>query len=175
MSERKSSHKNKLSDYIAIEDIILEYIIDSGWKDYKRYSIKLCTAILKKQPTNKSDFQNIIYSVCDQFFDFNEISVEKFWDNFPWKDILDNQAIDMNIEKKAKKPSNRKSISPKIRLLILERDGYKCQLCGKTGKETQLEVDHKIPVSRGGKDSLDNLWTLCFDCNRGKSDLSIKT
>lgn len=56
----------------------------------------------------------------------------------------------------------------------MERDGFRCCICGRTAKETKLEVDHKIPVSKGGTDSLDNLWTLCKDCNRGKSDLIYK-
>jgi 5-methylcytosine-specific restriction endonuclease McrA len=33
-----------------------------------------------------------------------------------------------------------------------------------------LEIDHRIPRAKGGSDDPSNLWTLCFDCNRGKSD-----
>jgi 5-methylcytosine-specific restriction endonuclease McrA len=179
MSERTSSRKtNKhIYDFIGIEDVILEYVIDSGYKDYKNFSKKLTENILKNQPKNQSDFQQIIYGFNHPFFDFNEITKDKFWADFPWTDILNNQVVITNNEPKQKvrKTIRRKTISLKIRLLILERDGYKCQLCGKTAKDTHLEVDHKIPVAKGGTDSLDNLWTLCIECNRGKSDLSIKT
>jgi 5-methylcytosine-specific restriction endonuclease McrA len=51
---------------------------------------------------------------------------------------------------------------------VLQRDKYRCVLCGASG--VSLEVDHKIPVARGGSDDLDNLQTLCFPCNRGKRD-----
>ncbi len=34
----------------------------------------------------------------------------------------------------------------------------------------KLEVDHIMPVSRGGSDDISNLQLLCFECNRGKSD-----
>jgi 5-methylcytosine-specific restriction endonuclease McrA len=34
----------------------------------------------------------------------------------------------------------------------------------------RLELDHKLPKSKGGNDDLDNLQTLCFECNRGKKD-----
>lgn len=34
----------------------------------------------------------------------------------------------------------------------------------------KLHVDHVIPVSRGGKSVMDNLQTLCEDCNCGKGN-----
>jgi hypothetical protein len=56
-----------------------------------------------------------------------------------------------------------------LRFAILRRDGYRCQICGKTAADgASLEVDHKHPKSRGGKNDPANLWVLCFDCNRGK-------
>jgi 5-methylcytosine-specific restriction endonuclease McrA len=56
-----------------------------------------------------------------------------------------------------------------MRFNILKRDAYKCQICGKTAQDgARLEIDHKHPKSKGGLDTEDNLWTLCFECNRGK-------
>lgn len=61
------------------------------------------------------------------------------------------------------------SITPKLRFEILERDGFRCQLCGATAQHrSRLEVDHKVPKKQGGSNEPDNLWTLCFSCNRGK-------
>lgn len=34
----------------------------------------------------------------------------------------------------------------------------------------KLHVDHVVPVSRGGKSTMDNLQTLCEDCNCGKGN-----
>ena len=62
-------------------------------------------------------------------------------------------------------------VTPKQRFDILKRDGFRCQLCGATAKHrARLEVDHKTPVSQGGTNDPSNLWTLCFNCNRGKRD-----
>jgi len=64
----------------------------------------------------------------------------------------------------------RKSIGLSLRYDILQRDKFKCVLCGRDAKNTTLEIDHIIPVVAGGKTVIDNLRTLCFDCNRGKKD-----
>lgn len=43
-------------------------------------------------------------------------------------------------------------------------------MCDANDHGVKLEVDHIIPVAEDGGDALDNLQTLCFDCNRGKRD-----
>ena len=51
----------------------------------------------------------------------------------------------------------------KVRLTILDRDGYRCQLCGKAGK---MEVDHSTPLEHGGDAySPENLRCLCRGCH----------
>jgi 5-methylcytosine-specific restriction endonuclease McrA len=65
----------------------------------------------------------------------------------------------------------RASISNRVRWLVLERDEFRCVKCGQTPSETvSLEVDHIVPVAKGGLDSQDNLQTLCNRCNSGKAD-----
>ena len=58
-----------------------------------------------------------------------------------------------------------------IRYDVLRRDNFRCVRCGR-GKEdgVKLHVDHIVPVSRGGKSVMDNLQTLCEDCNYGKGN-----
>jgi hypothetical protein len=60
----------------------------------------------------------------------------------------------------------RKTLSIRKRFLVFKRDRYRCRICRRSGIE--LEVDHRMPVAQGGSDALDNLQTLCFECNRGK-------
>lgn len=64
----------------------------------------------------------------------------------------------------------RKPLSKRLRFSVFERDNFCCQYCGERTPKVVLEVDHMIPVSKGGKDELTNLITSCFDCNRGKAD-----
>ncbi len=66
-------------------------------------------------------------------------------------------------------------ISKEIKKMVLERDNYKCKFCGLS---IDLEIDHVIPVSKGGKSEIDNLQVLCRSCNRKKrvcvADATIK-
>lgn len=47
---------------------------------------------------------------------------------------------------------------------------YVCKMCGRVRTLGDLEVDHIIPVSLGGPDTLDNKQLLCTKCNREKGN-----
>ena len=59
-----------------------------------------------------------------------------------------------------------------LRSQIFIRDNFTCQYCG--ARNTRLECDHIIPVSRGGSSEESNLTTACFECNRSKRDKLIE-
>jgi len=56
----------------------------------------------------------------------------------------------------------------KIIKRISERDGYRCQICGRVTVDG--EVDHKTPLHLGGAESDHNRWLLCRDCHRLKTE-----
>ena len=62
----------------------------------------------------------------------------------------------------------RQPIPRKLRHEVFQRDGYRCRECGASKDETSLEIDHIVPVARGGTNDIDNLQTLCRECNRMK-------
>ena len=67
----------------------------------------------------------------------------------------------------------RSLMTKQLRNLIKERDNYTCQKCGISIKQEPhllLEIDHIIPISKNGKTTIDNLQTLCWKCNRQKSN-----
>lgn len=64
----------------------------------------------------------------------------------------------------------RGDISIRKRFFVMKRDHFACVRCGASGYGVRLEVHHRFPFARGGTDSLANLETLCFDCNRGQRD-----
>lgn len=93
---------------------------------------------------------------------------------------LNSQTIDALIETLGQKIRWRKSaagqralMTAKLRNFIKSRDNHTCQECSiSIHREPHLllEVDHIIPVSRGGLSTPDNLQTLCWRCNRTKSN-----
>lgn len=71
------------------------------------------------------------------------------------------------------KKENFRNISLSLRLHVLNRDNFRCVFCGKspvTDIGTKLHIDHIEPFSNGGKSVLENLQTLCEECNLGKSN-----
>jgi hypothetical protein len=67
------------------------------------------------------------------------------------------------------------SKSAKLRFEVFNRDNFTCRYCGRKTPEVILELDHVIPLSKGGTDDLDNLTTSCFECNRGKGKSLLDT
>lgn len=77
---------------------------------------------------------------------------------------------------KAKEVAKRRRVSPTQRKTVLERDGYKCRICGISrqylddkapglGEYLRLEIDHIVPIAQGGTSDESNLQRLCWRCN----------
>ena len=67
--------------------------------------------------------------------------------------------------RRGQRPSRRQW--GKVRLQVLDRDGWACVKCGKAGR---LEADHRVPLEAGGAVyDLANIQTLCRGCHWDKS------
>jgi hypothetical protein len=64
----------------------------------------------------------------------------------------------------------REKISEELRNKILNRDNYTCQLKLEGCSNKAEEIDHLIPVSKGGLTIEDNLQASCSNCNRKKNN-----
>jgi 5-methylcytosine-specific restriction endonuclease McrA len=64
----------------------------------------------------------------------------------------------------------REDIPPSLRYQVLVRDKSTCQKCGRKAPNVELQVDHVLPWDCGGPTVIDNLQTLCKECNLGKSN-----
>lgn len=80
--------------------------------------------------------------------------------------------------------AQRVQISNSEQQVIMERQNYHCNICGSTLRLTsaitehtfakdrvKMEIDHRIPVDRGGETSLENLQALCHYCNKCKRQM----
>ena len=65
--------------------------------------------------------------------------------------------------------SNRNSKGNQF--LIFNRDGCRCQYCGRTPADDDVKIvcDHIVPLVHGGGHTAGNLVTACFGCNSAKS------
>lgn len=71
--------------------------------------------------------------------------------------------------------ANRERVSPAA---VFARDGWRCMICGrktpKSRKGTQHdnapELDHRVPLSRGGSHTYENVQCACRACNVNKGN-----
>jgi len=82
----------------------------------------------------------------------------------------DNKFI-VSTKTKANRNNRRTSgiLTYKDIIYIYERDNYSCHYCSK--KELSgldLNIDHYIPISKGGTNELNNLVVSCHSCNSKK-------
>lgn len=53
---------------------------------------------------------------------------------------------------------------------IFEHYEYRCAYCGKKFKSKELNFDHVVPRSQGGKTNWSNIVASCFPCNTSKAN-----
>jgi hypothetical protein len=69
---------------------------------------------------------------------------------------------------KGLKHTTSREVSPYLRKMVLERDSWTCQICGKTGAECQLHCHHMDPVAQNPmfQNDMDSCITLCKGCHK---------
>lgn len=81
--------------------------------------------------------------------------------------------LESKLTSKAFAKEQRVLMTPKLRTFIKNRDNFTCCSCGNSTHvepNLLLEIDHIIPIAKGGCTVEENLQTLCWKCNRTKSD-----
>lgn len=178
--ESLSNFENVLNDFAAAEqgksllkeerDMILNNIKTSIPSLIYSYSKNRLIKELGFEEIDLSDLYFPIYtfqyvsaggnssSKCDIKLDVNNL--DKFVDY-----------LNSLIKFKNSIAGQRALMTSKLREKIKNRDNYTCKNCGiseRDEKHLLLEIDHIIPLSKGGITSEDNLQTLCWKCNRSK-------
>ncbi len=77
-------------------------------------------------------------------------------------------------------PAFERGISKETRAIVLDRNGFTCQMCGAgagephpfdESRKTRLHLAHIIDKSMGGSDDPSNLRAVCSVCNEGASNI----
>lgn len=169
MIKEYKNELQKLPDYGTINEDLGKSRI--SLEKYMEKEIHLCSQIE-------------LHPVCEVWFTIEASYISPQGRNFYHNDkaysVNDILLHEQNIAKRQAWQSTReyqmneerRRMTPTLRYQILNRDHYRCVVCGRSAKEdhVKLHVDHIIPVSKGGKTVPENLQTLCEDCNLGKSD-----
>ncbi len=78
-------------------------------------------------------------------------------------------------------PAFERGISKETRAIVLDRNGFTCQMCGagagephpfEPSRKTRLHLGHIIDKSMGGTDDPSNLRAVCSICNEGASNIT---
>ncbi len=89
--------------------------------------------------------------------------------------VKENSDVCKSVERKIEcKHKTSRDINDRLRFRVLKRDFFKCCACGASPAKdlaVQLHIDHIVPWAKGGETVIENLQTLCSQCNYGKSDI----
>jgi hypothetical protein len=85
------------------------------------------------------------------------------------------------LESAKPEPAFERAVSKETRAIVLDRNGFTCQVCGAGAGEphpfdpsrrTRLHLGHIIDKSMGGTDDPSNLRAVCSVCNEGASNIT---
>lgn len=162
-------------------------IIENYKKDYQQYLTDVPSFIMENDEDGfyeRLGFANISESVLTVEYKFSYTSgggMAQRSFTIPMTEETIVELVNMlqgKLTMSAFAKEQRNMMTSKLRQLIKERDNYTCKFCGNSTfaePNLLLEIDHIIPVAKGGCTVEDNLQTLCWKCNRQKSSKIIPT
>ena len=157
-------------------------IIDNYKKEYQQYLGDVPDYIMSEDETgfySRLGFANIDESVLTVEYRFvytsgGGMAQRSFTVPMTEETIVELiKALESKLTATAFAKEQRTLMTKKLREFIKNRDNFTCCSCGNSTHvepNLLLEIDHIIPVAKGGYTVEDNLQTLCWKCNRSKSD-----
>jgi ATP adenylyltransferase len=154
--------------------------------DGQASATQIAQAILDKDPTQIEYFTEIVKNMVGKVLTKNRGITEKSGNTYSLigaSELTNEQVAELIelceskiVEFEAKRGDavwshrrrGHRPISGSVRYEVLSRAKFKCELCGISADEKNIEVDHIFPKSLGGKDDLSNYQALCYSCNAAK-------
>jgi hypothetical protein len=105
-----------------------------------------------------------------------ELRDEQGYDILSHKDRSDLRPGEYILASTKRRPAFKRGISKETRAIVLERNGYTCQMCGcaagdpdpyNSNRTIRLTIGHIVDKSKGGEDIPSNLRAVCSNCNEG--------
>jgi hypothetical protein len=110
-----------------------------------------------------------------------ELRDEEGWQILSHNDRATLKPGEYILETTKRKPAFARTMSKDLRALILERNGYTCQMCGvaagdsdpyNASRTIRLTIGHIIEKDKGGNDEPSNLRAICSNCNEGLQNIA---
>lgn len=169
IEENKRMYDKVIIEINQTESLPQSQITELGFEEeeFKRIEKRLVLEIISmNMPRLTVDIQIYMQSKYGNVYrekhnSFSNKELLKFYEEWKEKPKYKKYEVSANFE--------RKELNRSLRFAVLKRDNYRCCICGRDVKDgVKLEIDHIVPVSKGGKTVITNLQTLCQDCNHGK-------
>ena len=147
LTVRIIKHQQKIDGLINfLKDKLVVFDFDGTITEFKYGKNSIFSLSKKEHVFYDDDFERVLSRISNKHYD-------RYLDQGVWNALC-------HVE--------RAKVTNSLKRFIKNRDGHRCKKCGSTNN---LEIDHIIPISKGGKSSSDNLQTLCHRCNQNKGNI----
>jgi len=155
MSKSSNGARNKLRDYFLTN---LNRVMDSN------------------------ELREVAGGISEWARRIRELRTEEGYQILTHNDRSDLKPGEYLLENPKPQPAFAREISKETRALVLDRNGFTCQMCGAVAGEphpydpsrkTRLHIGHIIDKSMGGTDDPQNLRAICSVCNEGASNVTL--
>ena len=159
--------KNQTEDYMGKHQH--ELSAEPLW-DYFQSVIKWIKVTFKtyRKPMKGVDWGTLYNSYRDEKLDPGKIE-EETGKLFRDEDVTNQSGIYPYILTREEKHLNIRAFSDPIKQRVYEKQSGKCKFCKKEFELSNMEADHIIPWSKGGKTIEDNCQLLCIKDHQRKS------
>lgn len=91
-------------------------------------------------------------------------------ESYNFYELITDEALKLEGKRRPYQEENN-PINLRLRWKLLTKYNFTCQYCGRKAPQVVLEIDHKLPKSKGGQNKEQNLIIACKECNIGKSNI----
>ena len=142
-------------------------------KEYKRAKINNMCVLKNNDSFYISDGKSKTKKVIEAARFSNRELAEEYRKKHPGKtkgyDIFTISEVEnAEKEKLETKKTIRRTIDPEERKIIYQKSKGHCYICGEFVDFDSFQVEHKVPLSKGGTNEMENLYCSCEFCNQLK-------